>query len=107
MRCKVLLSAVVAMLVATCGCEPGFFAAVYYLYSAHSTQTKPLRIKTKSLPDATVGENYSAYFEATGGKKPYSWRLVGGSVPRGISIEPDGLVHGTPLDAGSFFLLVR
>jgi len=73
MRPKVLLfSAYVALVVVVCGCEPGFFAAVYYLYSTHSNQTKPLRIRTKSLPDATAGENYSAYLKATGGKKPYS-----------------------------------
>ncbi|RKY14015.1 MAG: hypothetical protein DRP63_08950, partial [Planctomycetota bacterium] len=83
------------------------FAAVYYLYSTHSNQTKPLRIRTKSLPDATAGENYSAYLKATGGKKPYSWRLVGGTTPRGIFVETDGLVRGVPLDVDSFSLQVE
>ncbi|RKY11476.1 MAG: hypothetical protein DRP82_07465, partial [Planctomycetota bacterium] len=108
MRYKVLLFSVYAALaVVVCGCEPGFFAAVYYLYSDYSSRPKPLRIRTKSLPDATAGENYSAYLKAEGGKKPYSWRLVGGTTPRGISVETDGLVHGVPLDVGSFSLQVE
>jgi len=104
MRSKMLLiSAVAVLLASTCGCEPGFFATLYYIYSI---QPKPLRIKTKSLPDATAGSSYSVYLRAVGGEKPYSWHLLAGRLPNGLGLESDGLLHGVPTEDGVFTFVV-
>ncbi|RKY16961.1 MAG: hypothetical protein DRP63_04520, partial [Planctomycetota bacterium] len=103
MRYKVMLFFVyVALVVAVCGCEPGFFAAVYYLYSAHSKETKPprkvhspLQITTTSLPDAYDGQaGYSWALTATGGTGSYSWGIVSGSLPPFLSFDSSGLISG-------------
>ncbi|RKY15907.1 MAG: hypothetical protein DRP63_06310 [Planctomycetota bacterium] len=99
-----LISAVMGLLFATCGCEPGFFAAVYYFYT---TQPKPLRIETKSLPDAVVGTPYSTHLKATGGSSPYTWSVTNGSLPPGLSLDSSsGLVSGTPTNAGVYAFTV-
>jgi hypothetical protein len=60
------------------------------------TVVEPLVITTTSMPDGTVGTPYSAALAATGGTSPYTWSLLSGSLPNGLSLASDGTVSGTP-----------
>lgn len=61
-----------------------------------------LAITTASLPSATVGLGYSANAAASGGISPYSWSIVSGGLPAGLSLNPaTGAISGTPSSAGS------
>ncbi len=56
-----------------------------------------LRITTAALPTGLVGGAYSATLGATGGTAPYSWSILGGSLPAGLSLNPSsGAITGTP-----------
>lgn len=65
-----------------------------------------LTITTTSLPAATVGLSYENYttspasalvVQNTGGLAPYTWAIVAGSVPIGITIDPStGTMGGVP-----------
>ncbi|MHC4713423.1 MAG: putative Ig domain-containing protein [Planctomycetota bacterium] len=46
-----------------------------------------LVITTTSLPDGQVGVAYSQTLAATGGVTPYSWAVVSGSLPAGLSLN--------------------
>ena len=62
-----------------------------------------LAITTASLPDATVGAPYSLTLVATGGTVPYTWSLVAGTLPAGLSYEgPNGIISGTPKQFGTY-----
>ncbi|MEO7654050.1 MAG: putative Ig domain-containing protein, partial [Bryobacteraceae bacterium] len=54
------------------------------------------------LPNGTVGTPYSASFSASGGTSPYTWALVTGSLPTGLSFSPAGAITGTPTGTGTF-----
>jgi hypothetical protein len=56
----------------------------------------PLVLKTTQLPEAHVGRPYSARLAARGGRPPYRWRIVGGSLPRGLRLAPGGSISGMP-----------
>ena len=59
--------------------------------------TAGLRITTTSLPNGNAGVAYSSTLTAAGGTSPYSWQLVSGSLPDGLSLSPsNGLISGTP-----------
>ena len=65
-------------------------------------------ITTKSpLTDSMVGSTFSQTLAATGGTKPYTWSISAGALPTGLSLSSDGIVAGTPTDAGSFTFTVR
>jgi hypothetical protein len=72
------------------------------------TAAASLSISTKSLSDAMVGEAYSATLTASGGNKPYTWSVLTGSLPPGLSLSSStGAITGTPTAAGNFSFTVR
>lgn len=65
-----------------------------------------LAITTASLPNGTVGKDYSAAVHATGGQYPtYTWTLASGSVP-GLSFSTGGVFTGKPTKAGTYTVTV-
>ena len=49
-----------------------------------------------TLPTTTVGTAYSQALSASGGTGPYSWTLMSGALPAGLSLSTAGLISGTP-----------
>jgi hypothetical protein len=47
------------------------------------------------MPPAYVGEPYSYQFWAVSGTEPYEWEKLVGSLPGSMTLESDGLFHGT------------
>ena len=76
--------------------------------SASGTSTKILpititttsAISTGSLPNATIGVAYSQTLTATGGTTPYTWSIVTGALPAGLSLSSSGVISGTPAAVG-------
>jgi hypothetical protein len=54
------------------------------------------------LAGGTLGLAYSQTLTATGGTSPYTWALVSGSLPGGISLNRAGVISGTPSTNGTF-----
>jgi hypothetical protein len=69
--------------------------------------TPPLTIVTSGLSSGTVGMPYSATLSASGGTPPYSWAIVGGSLPPGLSLSSNGAITGTPSSTGSYDFTVQ
>ncbi len=67
----------------------------------------PLSITTTSLTPGTVGNPYSAALQATGGNPPYSWALIAGSFPAGLTISASGTIQGTPTVTGTSAFTVQ
>ncbi len=63
--------------------------------------TQPLKITTTSLPDGTVGIDYSAQLQATGGVPPYTWQLTNlTTLPANLILNLDGTITGKPTAPG-------
>jgi hypothetical protein len=60
------------------------------------TVAPALTLTTTSLPDATAGTAYSQPLTATGGSGLFSWSVVSGSLPDGLSLSSLGVISGTP-----------
>jgi subtilisin family serine protease len=66
----------------------------------------PPAIVTSSLPAGVVGTAYTAMFAATAGTPPYSWSVVDGMLPAGLTLSVGGALTGTPTAAGSAAITV-
>lgn len=65
------------------------------------TPSQKISVLTISLPNGTVGVSYSTSLYAQGGTSPYTWAIVNGSLPGGLTMTGDGSISGTPTTAGT------
>jgi len=57
----------------------------------------PLSITTTTLPDGVAGSPYSAPIVAIGGVYPYTWSVIAGKLPDGLTLNSStGVVSGSP-----------
>ncbi|HZU28901.1 MAG TPA: putative Ig domain-containing protein [Bryobacteraceae bacterium] len=58
---------------------------------------EPLAVVINSLPGGQLNIPYTATLTATGGTMPYTWQLVSGALPSGLTLNPQtGTITGTP-----------
>ena len=68
----------------------------------------PLTIAPTSLPNGTTGTAYSQTVTASGGSAPYSYAVISGSLPTGLTLNAGtGAITGTPTVTGSFTFTVQ
>ncbi len=72
-----------------------------------AASVQPLVITTTSLPNGTKGQPYSSTVSASGGKTPYSWSVLSGTLPTGLSLSSGGILSGTPTTVGSFTFTLK
>ena len=73
-----------------------------------TVQSVPLAIGTTSLPNGVVNVAYTVTLAAGGGILPYTWSIVDGSLPPGLTLSPSsGDITGTPTVAGTFSFTVQ
>lgn len=60
-----------------------------------------------SIPDGAVGVAYNASLGAQDGVAPYSYSLLSGSLPIGMTLTSGGVLSGVPRSDGAFSLTVR
>jgi hypothetical protein len=62
----------------------------------------PLTILTPSLPPGVLNQSYiGAALSATGGRSPYTWDIISGGLPAGLSLDLSGVISGTPVGGTS------
>lgn len=68
--------------------------------------TKPLSPRIADtvalIPSATAGQSYKFTFDVDGREDGYVWKLVKGSLPKGLKLSADGTLAGQPGQDGTF-----
>jgi hypothetical protein len=57
-------------------------------------------------PNGAVNLPYSFTFTAASAAKPFTWRVSVGTLPAGLTLNPDGLLSGTPTTVGTTSITV-
>jgi len=85
------------------GSPSGFDEEEYTLFAID-----PLAITTQTIQKAMQGSAYQAMLSGTGGISPYHWRVSAGSLPGGITLNPDtGVLSGSSVPSGIFDFTVE
>jgi hypothetical protein len=61
-----------------------------------------LSLLTNGLNLGFIQQPYSLVFAAAGGTAPYTWKLVSGQLPSGVTLNSDGQLTGIPTQAGQY-----
>lgn len=61
-----------------------------------------LTLSTPDLPDGTLGFDYFALLDAEGGDGQFSFEVVTGRLPSGLTLTADGRLSGQPEATGTF-----
>lgn len=69
--------------------------------ATEGAEPKPVRLAQRFLPRAYAGQAYGAHPAVYGGRPPYSWSDAYG-LPKGLSLNPGGILKGSPRDPGSY-----
>ena len=69
----------------------------YYPADCESQPT----VNGRTLADGQVSTSYDQTLSASGGTPPYSWTIINGSPPAGLTLSSDGELSGTPISAGT------
>ena len=64
-------------------------------------------ITTTSLPAGQVNVYYDQFLQASSCNPTFTWSLVSGSPPPGLTGDPSGEIYGTPTNAGKFTFTVQ
>jgi hypothetical protein len=64
-------------------------------------------VNNLALGTAAAGAAYSKTFTQTGGVPPITFSIFGGSLPAGLTLEPSGMLAGTPTQTGTFPFTVQ
>ena len=68
----------------------------------------PISIDCGGPPDGIVGTPYSHTFPVTGGTPPFTFSIIAGSLPPGLTLDvTTGIVSGTPTGAGTFAFTIE
>ena len=67
-----------------------------------------LAVTTASLPSTSLNVAYPAtMLQASGGVPPYSWSILSGTLPPGLTLASNGAISGTATQAGNFPFIVQ
>ena len=68
----------------------------------------PLLIKTSSLPNGAINKYYNQSLSASGGVPKYSWSIISGALPNGLTLNTStGVITGKPTAVGTFNFTVQ
>jgi hypothetical protein len=68
----------------------------------------PLTITSSgTLAPGNVNVDYSQQLQLNGGKNPYTWSLLTGALPAGLTLNAAGLISGKPTAVGTLNFTVR
>jgi len=87
---------------------PNFKDSLYVYYLGQQTPIQPLSIICDNPPSGQVGVAYSHTFPTSGGTPPYTFSILAGVLPPGLTLDPaTGIVSGTPTAAGTYPFIIQ
>ena len=72
-----------------------------------SVGTFSLAVQPNTLPNGTQGNAYNQTLTAVGGNPPYAFTVSSGALPTGLTLDPGGVLSGTPTGSGTSVFIVQ
>ncbi len=87
--------------------NPGGAVSNSAIFTIAATSSPVTITAPPTLPLGAVGTFYSQSLSAVGGIPPYSWSLVSGALPSGLSPSNSGQISGNPTSVGTLSFTMK
>lgn len=78
-------------------------AGLIFVFMAAALGAQPTFVGSSYPPGGEVGSQYGTFIPVSGGSPPYTWSILGGQLPPGLSLNSStGEVNGWPSANGTF-----
>ncbi|MBH8560605.1 T9SS type A sorting domain-containing protein [Hymenobacter sp. BT442] len=101
LRLLVLLAWVSGLAAGEAGATAGTGAPVGVATGGTLVVGPTITVAPTSLPYAGIGRSYNATVTASGGTAPYTFRIVAGGLPAGLTLSAGGVLSGIPTEGGT------
>ncbi len=71
------------------------------------SNTAVVTVANPTTNTVTINTPFSQTFTVSGGASPYTFSIASGDLPNGLSLNPAGVLSGTPTQGGNFTITVR
>jgi hypothetical protein len=85
----------------------GCFAQITYTIVISASGCPVVVISPSTMPNGTFGVPYSQTLTASGGSGPFTFSVVSGTLPAGLTLTAGGVLSGTPTTVGSSTFVVQ
>lgn len=95
----------------------GFYPIVFRLGDASGLEVQKnytIQIGSNAIvftntaqPSLFIGQNYRTSLQATGGVAPYTFNVINGTLPPGLTLSDAGVISGTPSTPGQSTVTIR
>ncbi|RRB06404.1 FG-GAP-like repeat-containing protein [Larkinella rosea] len=75
--------------------------------SVRFNEMVPVALTNPAINSGVSQQPFNQSFTASGGNAPYTFSLIGGTLPTGLTLASTGVLSGTPTQTGSFTLTVQ
>ena len=74
---------------------------------AETVEFPPMGVATAFLPSSSLNNAYLQPLSVSAGFAPFTWAVVLGTLPPGVTVDSAGVVSGTPTSQGSYYFTVE
>ncbi len=85
----------------------GCFGVRSYTMSVTPAGCPAITLSPPTLPNATQGVAYTQTIAGANGTSPYTFTVITGTLPAGLTLTPAGVLAGTPTTAGPATFTIR
>lgn len=84
------------------------FGIAMMLVAGHGAMAQfTLTLQPNTIPSGTENAAYSQMVTAVGGTAPYTFAVIAGALPVGLTLAPNGLLSGTPTTPNSYSFTIE
>jgi len=83
------------------------YSGAEYTKNYSITVYEQLYFITRSLGSVIVDSPFKKIIRVVGGKRPYTYSIVSGSLPQGVTLSSTGILEGIPTATGETYFVVK